>query len=172
MSAFGRGGPMPNDTPFGSLEDNKTLPARFWKKVKKTDSCWLWTAVLAGFGYGRIYSKGSMRLAHRVSWELHNGAIPPGMCVLHHCDNPACVNPEHLFLGTYKDNDDDAIAKGRVIPSERAWHAAAFERNKTHCAQGHPYDERNTYLRPRGGRDCRECARLRMQRLQRRRRGG
>lgn len=77
-----------------------------------TATCWLWIAGQR-FGYGGFWLEGKTRLAHRVSWVLHNGVIPEGMCVLHTCDTPLCVNPRHLFLGTYADNTKDCIEKGR-----------------------------------------------------------
>ena len=92
--------------PFGNPE---TLAARFWAKVVKGASCWDWTGTRQPAGYGIIGKVG----AHRISWELHNGLIPSGLWVLHRCDNPGCVNPAHLFLGTNGDNVRDAIAKGR-----------------------------------------------------------
>jgi hypothetical protein len=106
----------------------KSLEVRFWAKVQKTETCWLWTAHKAHFGYGEIKMSTppykNLR-AHRVSWELHFGPIPPGAQVLHHCDNPACVRPDHLFLGSDLDNQRDAIAKGRrpVVPKglEASW---------------------------------------------------
>jgi hypothetical protein len=85
---------------------------RFWNRVEKTDSCWEWTGARA-LGYGVIKSRGKMYKAHRISWEAAFGAIPPGMLVCHRCDNPACVRPEHLFLGTDLDNARDKVAKGR-----------------------------------------------------------
>ena len=97
-----------------------TLEERFWDKVAflgaGLDECWEWTASRLPWGYGVIgrgRKDGKSRLAHRVSWELENGPIPEGMCVLHHCDNPGCVNPSHLFLGTNMDNTQDMISKGR-----------------------------------------------------------
>ena len=91
------------------------LSVRFWKRVNKTDTCWLWTGTRNPNGYGMIRARpGKTRdLTHRVSWMLHNGDIPDGLCVLHRCDNPACVRPEHLFLGTRADNVHDMVAKGR-----------------------------------------------------------
>ena len=92
----------------------KRLPVldRFWTKVNKTDSCWLWTGGMDGSGYGRFFN-GKQVTTHRFSYELHKGEIPPGICVLHHCDTPLCVNPSHLFLGTKKDNAVDRENKGR-----------------------------------------------------------
>ena len=91
--------------------------ARFWARVDKAEpsQCWMWTkkSGQAMQGYGAIYLWGYMRVAHRVSWEIHYGTIPDGLCVLHHCDNPPCVNPEHLFLGTNYDNILDKMLKDR-----------------------------------------------------------
>ena len=86
--------------------------SRFWSKVDKTDTCWNWTAK-NGRGYGQLKISGKYESAHRISWKIHNTYIPKGMHVLHKCDNPACVNPEHLFLGTHQDNMDDMKNKGR-----------------------------------------------------------
>jgi hypothetical protein len=94
-----------------------TLEERFWSKVRKTDQCWLWTAGKHVFGYGRIRvlhdGKWSMVEAHRVAWEIANGRVPEGLWVLHSCDTPACVRPDHLFLGSQTDNMRDAVMKGR-----------------------------------------------------------
>ena len=76
--------------------------------------CWLWTGCVKAHGYGVIFIKNKTQYAHRVSWELHRGPIPDGLFVLHHCDVPSCVNPEHLFTGTQKDNIQDAAKKGRL----------------------------------------------------------
>lgn len=91
----------------------------FWTKVKKTDNCWLWQAATAGKGYGVIRFEARQQYAHRVSWQLHFGKIPFSMCVLHKCDIPSCVNPEHLFLGTIADNNADMKQKGRWAHGEK-----------------------------------------------------
>lgn len=87
---------------------------RFWAKVQKTDNCWLWTGARNELGYGSFGIAGRRtELAHRASWRLSAGEIPAGLLVCHHCDNPPCVRPDHLFLGTNQDNVADQIAKGR-----------------------------------------------------------
>lgn len=76
------------------------------------DDCWIWKGYRTN-GYGRFQVHDKIYLASRIGWELANGPIPKGLLVCHHCDNPPCVNPKHLFLGTYKDNIHDMLRKGR-----------------------------------------------------------
>ena len=94
-----------------------TLRDRFFKLAGvQAEGCWAWQGCKHPQGYGLIRNMPAYiapRLAHRVSWELHFGPIPEGVLVLHRCDNPACSNPEHLFLGSHQDNSDDMVAKGR-----------------------------------------------------------
>jgi hypothetical protein len=92
---------------------------RFWDKAKKSEGCWEWTGCKQRTGYGRFRLAGWTQMAHRVAWELVHGLIPKGMQVLHRCDNPGCVNPNHLFLGTQTDNIYDMTAKGRHYRGER-----------------------------------------------------
>ena len=121
--------------------DEKTI-ARFWSKVDRAGPtpphipgigpCWLWTGVLAN-GYGRLnlYANGdrtAVLYAHRIMWQLTRGAIPARLCVLHKCDTPRCVRPEHLFLGTRPENSRDMVAKGRSTKGRPGpW-----------CGKGHP----------------------------------
>ncbi len=98
----------------------RTILERFEAKFIKTGTCWLWTGATGHFGYGRFYIK-KARTASRVSYELYKGEIPKGMLVCHSCDVPACVNPEHLWLGTHKDNTKDMWDKNRfgVAPPQK-----------------------------------------------------
>lgn len=100
---------------------------RLWRRVRKGggDSCWEWTGCKLATGYGSIGSRsgGPRLVTHRVAWEDANGPIPPGVFVLHHCDNRACVRPSHLFLGSKADNTRDMLSKGRECSGERSPHA-------------------------------------------------
>lgn len=91
---------------------SEIIKTRFFAKVVKTPGCWLWSGAKLESGYG-VFKGDGMRLAHRISWAMHNGAIPNGLFVLHKCDNPSCVNPDHLFMGTHTDNMQDMLKKGR-----------------------------------------------------------
>lgn len=115
------------------------------------DGCWEWQRIRNVWGYGRFNVGGTESLAHRFSYELHIGPIPDGLVLDHLCRNPCCVNPSHLEPVTTAEN----LRRGDVARS-------AFSKPlRAHCPQGHPYDEHNTYWRPDGGRDCRECMRRR-----------
>lgn len=95
------------------------LERRFWSKVEKTDGCWNWVASKVPKGYGQfgLNVSGVARKvrSHRFAYLLTYGLVPQNMCVLHRCDNPACCNPEHLFLGTVRDNNVDMVLKGRQV---------------------------------------------------------
>lgn len=92
---------------------SKTLESRFLSKVRINNTCWEWIGAKLRGGYGNINIDGHTFQAHRVSYFIYNGEIPDGMIVCHSCDNPSCVNPKHLFLGTHKINTQDKISKGR-----------------------------------------------------------
>ena len=115
--------------------------------------CHLWTAAVDQRGYGRFgfrpyKEKNYLAVsASRVAWELYVGPVPKSMEVCRRCDNPSCVNPHHLFLGSHKDNMDDRDKKGRTI---------AGQSNKTHCPKGHEYKGSNLYVY-KGSRKCRAC---------------
>lgn len=133
----------------------RPLPERFWEKVYKGEgeACWEWLGTRTR-GYGMVWTRppgvrrGHMVLAHRVAWELANGAIPDGMDVLHRCDNPQCVRESHLFLGTHQDNMTDMVAKGR-----------SHSQRLTHCKRGHEKSGANLIVKSDGYWECRVCAR-------------
>jgi len=102
------------------LRKSRPIVQRFWDKVIVIEgACWKWCGTKNPDGYGQIHVHRRLEgfrtvlLAHRVSWEIHKGPIPPGLFVCHRCDNPECANPEHLFLGTNRDNMIDCSIKGR-----------------------------------------------------------
>jgi hypothetical protein len=109
--------------------------------------CWLWTKFVAKDGYGRLNKINGTTLTHRFAWMAYKGKIPENLCVCHKCDTRCCVNPDHLFLGTKKDNAEDMVKKGRHR-----------DHGTTHCKKGHEYSIENTYLY-KGGRFCRICHR-------------
>lgn len=128
----------------------RSVEERFWAKVKKTDGCWLWTGATGqkpDRAYGQIWQDGRQRKATHVSWELHHGKpVPPGAHVLHTCDIPRCVRPDHLYLGDPKANAQDRSRRGRHHMQRR-----------THCPHGHPYSGDNLYFTYEGYRACCIC---------------
>lgn len=114
------------------------------------DGCWEWQGALTTSGYGQLTYRQRRYMAHRRAWEeWHQREIPVGLVVMHLCDNPRCIRPDHLQLGTDADNVHDAIRKGRNTQSVP----------KATCTQGHEYTPENTYVLPSGRRRCRECRR-------------
>lgn len=131
-------------------KSDKEALERLLAKVEKTDSCWLFSGATVR-GYGQIRFKGKTCLAHRVSFQLHKGEIPKNKELLHSCDVPNCVNPDHLSVGTRSDNMQDCVKKGRYKPSR-------YNIRKTHCPEGHPYHGKNLKLEKSGHRKCRICS--------------
>lgn len=95
---------------------------KFWASVRKTNGCWIWTRTTCHFGYGSFYPfKQSHVRAHRYAYELAHGPIPDGLWVLHKCDNPPCVRPDHLYLGNAADNASDRVNRGRGTSGSQCW---------------------------------------------------
>lgn len=90
------------------------LPETFWSKVIKTESCWRWTGARNKRGYGLFNICGKLQSAHRLAWSEIHGAIGAGLYICHKCDNPSCVNPDHLFAGSARENQVDSSLKGRT----------------------------------------------------------
>lgn len=137
---------------------------RFWRHVDKSGECWNWKGALGRGGYGQFAPTATTHaLAHRYSYELHVGPIPAGHVICHRCDNPGCVRPDHLFLGTQLDNVRDMFSKGRNVSGYG---------KRTHCKNGHPFDEENTLIQPGGWRRCRACRHLSYVKRAAKQRGG
>lgn len=117
-----------------SHRNRTTIPTdeRFWRHVKKTNTCWLWIGADDGNGYGVFNLDGKAVKAPRMSWALTFGPIPDGLFVLHRCDHPPCVNPQHLFLGTHTDNMKDMVSKGRHGSVTKPANRARGTRNGRH----------------------------------------
>jgi hypothetical protein len=132
------------------MVDDKTLE-RFMSKIKffAHDGCWEWTGHLNNKGYGSFKVNGKRCMPHRFSFFIANTIGESDLLVCHKCDNPRCVNPEHLFLGTQSDNLRDCVLKKRHKESR-----------KTHCPRGHDYNEENTRYNKHGHRRCRICVNM------------
>lgn len=130
----------------------KSLETRFFSRIKKTSSCWLWVGhKTKRGGYGTIYCGSEKKLirAHRYSYEYFKGPITKNLFVCHKCDTPSCVNPSHLFLGDNTDNMRDASKKGRLKGPK-------YGVRKTVCKRGHKIEGDNLLVIPRG-KQCKTC---------------
>ena len=116
----------------GAVDHQDIRTMQFWKKVDTSGDCWEWQGMKYPTGYGRFGWKGKVAYAHRVSWEITNGPIPDGMVIMHTCDNPSCVRPDHLQLGTQTENMKDRDRKGR------------FRMPEYHRGDSHPSSKMNS----------------------------
>ena len=143
---------MKHDTKTGRFTGPSQTPEqRFWIKVNKTETCWLWTAAHMPLGYGVFWDGTKLVGAHRFAYTLLVGPIPENKDIDHLCRTPACVNPEHLEPVDHRINSQ----RGNTGLSSGAQQSA-----KTHCPQGHEYTPENTYINhSTGARHCRQCRR-------------
>lgn len=134
------------------------LAPRFWEKVEKTDTCWLWQRRLDAKGYGQFWYDGRNVRVHRFAYEFLVGPIPDGLVIDHLCRVRHCVNPAHMEVVTHAEN-----LRRQVPCIEKPWLV------KTHCKRGHELAGENVYITPRGTRHCRPCQRTRNRDYMRRR---
>lgn len=127
------------------MTDKSTADERFWKKVQKTEACWIWTGAKDGCGYGHFWGQTRMMKAHRWSYERFVGPIPAGLNIDHLCRTPSCVNPSHLEPVTQREN----LLRGDTFQARNV--------RKTHCSRGHLLAGDNLKKTP-GHRQCRECS--------------
>lgn len=150
---------MSEASDYAALYENVFLP----RTAAKASGCIEWTGERNAAGYGRFWSRGKRFFAHRFAWSFWNGSIPAGLFVCHRCDNPKCVNHEHLFVGTQTDNRRDCVAKGRA---KNGYTGA------THCPRGHSLGDAYLGMTSDGRlrRTCRPCQTARYAAYRQRRR--
>jgi hypothetical protein len=115
----------------GGREKQCSLLCRFWSKVERTNTCWVWRGCLfskTGYGQFAVTSK-QPETAHRFAWQVTNGEVPSGLVVRHKCDNRICCNPDHLEVGTHQDNTNDKMSRGRYVCGSLGRTASVAERN-------------------------------------------
>ena len=141
----------------------KTERQKFWDRVPSgipKDQCWNWLGGKSRNGRGQFYISGRMTTATRFMWLETHGEMPQAdEFVCHSCDNPSCVNPDHLWLGSQSSNMKDAVKKRRLIPPT-LFGTENHNGRKTHCKKGHEFSEANTTILARGGRSCKACNKL------------
>lgn len=143
--------------------DRKAVDA-FWARVQKGEGCWIWIGARFRNGYGQVSTKREgIIYAHRMSFRIHSGAHPGAAMVCHHCDNPSCVRPDHLFLGDAKTNHMDMRSKGRMKLNPHAAKNLRCHVPAAQCPSGHELSRENTGTILRNGRHagryCRQCKR-------------
>lgn len=132
----------------------KTSEQRFFSKIDQSKACWNWTSYKNQYGYGILKFNKNTWLAHRFSYEIHYGEIPPKMLVMHICDNRKCVNPDHLKVGTYLDNNLDTKNKGRNKKR-------MVIKGKVFCKNGHDVTASDSlYYYSNGYSGCKLCKKL------------
>ena len=144
-----------------TLNGDNGILSRFMNKCipEPNSGCWLWSGASGKRGYGTFKIKTGVAIrAHRASYSLFNGKIADGDVICHKCDNPFCVNPQHLIAASQKYNLHDARKKGRFPTGENYTN---FNKQKTQCKYGHPFNTENTHIKNNGQRECRICLSLR-----------